>query len=486
MPDQVAPSSPAAKIPQRSPTPARNAVSPAKEAPASVAGTAPAQQPVQKRAMKRVPAAVRASSSTPAAPVPPAKEASVSAPAVPKPAAAPASASPASPAPVAKAASKKKQKKTAPASKKHFSTSAIAKQKKKKRKRNYRFLGLSTKEKVLFAKHLSVMLDSGIPLREALEVMKGQVSSKSLRIMLPIMIRDLSDGYTLSTSLGKFPRAFKPFSVNIIRVGESSGTLANALQYLSKQLQKSRELSGKIRGALFYPAIIFVGAVGIASYLAFYILPRLIPLFSSLKINLPLTTRLLLASSDFLVHHWLPVLLGFAGFIALLIILYRIRPIRYQIHGFILRVPIFGKLVIAMQVSFFTRILGTLLISGVQIVEAIQVTSESTSNLVYKKALGRLAKNVERGEAITDELVKTQHLFPKITIGMIKVGDRTGKLADSLMNAAEFSEKEVDELTKNLSTLIEPITLLIVGGLVGFIALSIITPIYQLTQGVGG
>jgi type IV pilus assembly protein PilC len=367
--------------------------------------------------------------------------------------------------------------------KRHFSTKEFA-EKRKKKSRKYRFLRLRTKEKVMFAKHLSVMLDAGIPLREALEVIEDQVSSKSLRIIIHIMIKDLTDGFTLSSSLSKFPHAFKPFSVNIVRVGEASGTLSNALRYQSDQLQKSHELQGKIRAALFYPLIIFVGAIGIASYLSFYILPKLIPLFRSLNITLPITTRVLLASSEFIVDKWFIVVIGTILFFALIIFLYRIRSIKYFVHRTTLYIPVLGRLVISIQVSFFTRILGTLLMSGVQIVQAIKVTSESTSNLVYKRALARVARNVERGEAITEELVKNQHLFPRITTGMVKVGDRTGKLAESLMTAADFSEREVDDLTKSLSTLIEPLTLLLVGALVGFIALSIVTPIYQLTQGV--
>lgn len=367
--------------------------------------------------------------------------------------------------------------------KRRFSTEDIAKKKKKKQRR-YRFLGVGTKEKIMFAKHLSVMLDAGIPLREALEVMEDQMTSKSLRIMLQVMIKDLSDGFTLSSSLAKFPRAFKPFSVNIVRVGESSGTLSNALKYQSDQLKKSHELKGKIQAALFYPFIIFIGAIGIACYLSFYILPRLIPLFQSLNVELPITTRLLLSTSAFLVNNWIIAIMGIVALIVLIVFLYHIRSVKYFVHRSILHIPVIGRLSKSIQVSFFTRILGTLLMSGVQIVQAIKVTSESTSNLVYKQALAKVALNVERGEAITEQLVKNQHLFSRITTGMVKVGDRTGKLAESLLNAAEFSEREVDDLTKSLSTLIEPLTLLLVGALVGFIALSIVTPIYQITQGI--
>lgn len=347
-----------------------------------------------------------------------------------------------------------------------------------------KYLSISGREKIMFAKHLAIMLDSGIPLKEALEVMSGQVSTKNLQRMLTVMIRDLSDGFTLSSSLEKFPRVFKPFSVSIIRVGESSGTLPNALHYQAQQLEKSKDLEGKMRGALIYPCILFVGAIGISAYLAFGILPKIMPMFSSLDVELPPTTRILLAASGFITSRWIVIVVVTAVLVFGFMALYRIKPVRFFIHRVMLKIPVFGPLLKSIQVAFFTRILGILLTSGVQIVQAIAVTSTSASNMVYQKQLKMISERVERGESITDELEKMPELFPKITTGMIKVGDRTGHLAQSLMNAAEFSEKEVDEGTKTLSTLIEPIALLSIGGLVGFIALAIITPIYKITEGI--
>lgn len=347
-----------------------------------------------------------------------------------------------------------------------------------------KYLTIGAREKITFAKHLAIMLDSGIPLKEALEVMSGQVSSKNLQRMLSVMIRDLSDGFTLSSSLEKFPRVFKPFSISVIRVGESSGTLPSALKYQGQQLEKERDLDGKIKGALIYPCIIFFGAIGIAAYLSFGILPKMMPMFTSLNVDLPPTTKALLAMSDFIRFKWMYILAVVAVLTITSVLLLRVRAIKLAFHKMLLRIPVFGPLMRAVQVAFFTRILGILLSSGVQIVQAIAVAAVSSSNLAYQNKLKEISERVERGESITDELEKNPQLFPRMTTGMIKVGDRTGHLAESLMNAAEFSEKEVDEETKTLATLIEPITLLLVGGLVGFIAISIITPIYKITDGI--
>jgi type IV pilus assembly protein PilC len=347
-----------------------------------------------------------------------------------------------------------------------------------------KFLNISVDNKIMFSKHLAIMLEAGIPLREALEIMKEESLSKPIQRILTVGIADLSNGFTLSSTLEKFPRVFAPFSVNIVRVGESSGTLAKALLYEATELEKSHELAGKVKGALTYPTIIFCGAMGIAGYLAFYILPKLIPVFGAMSVKLPATTKALMAASAFIRTQWLLCIGVLAFIVGMFVVAWKIRPIRFALESFILRIPLFGRLMRGVQVARATRIFGTLLASGVQIVEAIRITSNSTENLVYKRTLERIAVDVERGEEITNQLAKERKLFPAIVTGMVKIGDRTGKLSESLITAAEFSEREVDNLTKTLATLIEPLTLILVGGLVGFIAISIVSPIYELTSGM--
>ncbi len=169
-------------------------------------------------------------------------------------------------------------------------------------------VGLS--DKILFAKHLAVMLEAGIPLRDALEVLKEQVSNKSLRHILGIMIKDLSGGQVLAFSLAKFPRVFDPFFVNVIEVGEASGTLPASLNYLAAQLEKTQDLRGKTRNALIYPFVVFIGAIGIGIYLGFFMLPQLVPLFASLNTELPPTTRILLFITAWLRSSWVEFLIA--------------------------------------------------------------------------------------------------------------------------------------------------------------------------------
>lgn len=346
------------------------------------------------------------------------------------------------------------------------------------------FMRVKASDQVNFARYLAVMLDAGIPLHEALGVLKAQIDDPSLQYVLQTAIADLGDGLPLHTSIAKFPKLFDVFFINSLGVGESTGTLASTLRYLAIQLEKSEDIRGKVKSALLYPAIVFVGALGIGGYLAFFMLPKILPMFTSLNVTLPPTTRALLAISGWLTAYW-P---WFIGIVVVVIVgggaLMRIPVVRFAAYALLLRIPVAGKLVQNLQTAKFSRILGTLLTSGVTIVTALTVTADSTDNPVYKKELGIIAHEVEGGKTIGDELRLHERLFSRTTASMVGIGERTGKLSDSLIALAEFTEREVDAMTRNLSTLIEPITLIVVGLLVGFIALSIITPIYQITQGI--
>jgi len=297
-------------------------------------------------------------------------------------------------------------------------------------------------------------------------------------------LADLADGFPLSSSLAKYPRIFDSFLTSIIAVGEESGSLSGQLLYLAIQLEKKQELTSKVRGALFYPLVVMTGALGVGTYLAFFLLPKLLPLFNSLHIELPITTRILLAFSKGLLLYWMWVGGGLILAVIIGIVLWQFRPIKHFGHRMLLAMPIFGRLVRDIQLVQINRVLGTLLKSGLQIVPALKVTSASVSNLVYVDALDETVIAVERGETLASTLKGWKRLFPGTAVSMIGVGERTGSLPRSLLAMADFSEREVDNLTKNLSALIEPLLLLILGVVVGFVALSIITPIYQLTQGM--
>lgn len=345
---------------------------------------------------------------------------------------------------------------------------------------------IGRKDKILFTKYLAVMLDAGIPLQESLKSLYDQFKSSSLRYIINQAVNDLSNGLPLGESLAKFPKIFNSFFLNIISIGETSGSLPSSLKYLTAEQEKTEDLTGKIRNALVYPAVVFAGAVGIGIYLAFFLLPKLLPLFKSLKIQLPLTTRILLALTDWLASFWFITIAGLAVIALIAAVLIRVKSVKFLLQRIVISIPIFGTLSRDTQISQFSRILGTLLASGVKIVPALRITSDSVSNLVYQKELLIISSLVERGETIGAELKKHPGLFSLSAASIVSVGERTGKLSESLLSLADFTEKEVDNITKNLTTLIEPLILILVGVIVGFVALSIVTPIYQLTQGLSG
>lgn len=343
---------------------------------------------------------------------------------------------------------------------------------------------VSIKEKIFFAKHLSVMLKAGIPIHEALAALEEQATSPSLKHVMRTCMADVAGGELLATGLEKFPSAFDAFFVNVVRVGETSGTLSASLLYISTQLEKTREIQSKIRAALVYPIIVFVGALGMGGYLAFFILPKLIPLFTSLDTELPTTTRMLLAITNFTMQHWPWVIGGIIVLVIAFILALRIRKFRKFIHRLFLIIPLIRTLSREIQSTQFALILGTLLTAGVKVVPALRITANSLRNLMFSDFLNGVANHVEFGETIGSQLKSAHRLFSRTTTSMIEVGERTGRLSESSLTLAEFSEKEVDNLMKNLSALIEPFVLILVGVIVGFIAFSIISPIYQLTQAV--
>ena len=248
------------------------------------------------------------------------------------------------------------------------------------------------------------------------------------------------------------------------------------------QLEKSHELKGKIHSALFYPIIVFVGAGGIGTYLSFFLLPKLIPLFGSLGADLPATTRALLVTTTAMRAYWQWFLVGATVIIGALLLLLRLAPVRLAIHAIILRLPVIGKLDRMIQTTQAARILGTLLTAGVKVVPALRITSGSLKNLVYRNELQTIATFVERGETISQELTRRPHLFDATAVSIIRVGETTGRLSESLLSLAGFTETELDQEVENLSSFIGPVVLILVGFLVGFLALSIISPIYQITQ----
>ena len=345
------------------------------------------------------------------------------------------------------------------------------------------FSRVSIQDQVLFAKHLSVMTKAGMPLLDSLQLIKKQTKSKTMARIIDQIVTDVSNGQFLSASMEKYRNIFGDFAVNIIRVGEASGILYENLTYLAEELKKRKELRGKVMGALAYPMIILVATTGIVGILTMYVFPKILPIFKSLRVDLPPTTIALIFISDFMTKYGIYLGIGILLF-AIIVwqLTARIKPLKFLFHQLLLMMPIFGKISQNYNLANFSRTLGLLLKSDIKVVEALFITSDTLTNLVYKKTVKDIADNVTRGGEISQHMADKTKLFPVTLAQMIAIGEKTGNLSESLLYLSEYYEGELNDLTKNLSTILEPILMIVMGVIVGFIALSIITPIYEVTK----
>mgnify|MGYP001618064610 CR=1 FL=1 len=346
-------------------------------------------------------------------------------------------------------------------------------------------LRVPLQEKVMFARHLSIMTKAGMSLIDALTMLQKQTKSRSFSKILEQVVKDVSQGQFLADSFEKYKNIFDPLFINIIRVGETGGILSENLNYLSEELKKKSEMRKKVIGALIYPIIILVATLGITALLTIFIFPKILPVFTSLNINLPATTKLLIAISNLLTEKGFLSLMVLVGIIFAVWLLTHIRKVKFTFHWLLLKLPIVSKMSRSVNMTNFSRTLGLLLKSDIKIVEALNITADTLSNLVFHEEIKNMAVNIQKGEFISKYLLMKKNLFPPMLANMVAVGENTGNLSETLLYLSEFYESEVSELTKNLATTMEPILMLTMGIIVGFVALSIITPIYQVTQTVG-
>lgn len=346
------------------------------------------------------------------------------------------------------------------------------------------FLRVSLNDKILFVQHLSIAIKSGMSLYDGLFMIRKQTRSKSLKKILDTLISDVESGMFLSTSLEKFKAVFGDLFVNVVRVGEASGTLTENLNYISHEMKKTGALRRKVRGALIYPAIVLTLTVVIATGMVVFVIPKLLTVFSSVEFELPLPTRILIGISDFLRTSWQWILAGGTVFIFGSWFLLKIQLIRYYLHYVFIVSPIFGRMVREVNMSSISRTLALLLKSGTKIVETINITATTTQNLVYRKELLQAVELAKTGEYLSRHLSTNERLFSPIMTNMISVGENTGNLTENLDYISNYYEEAVDDFTKNLSSILEPLLLIFLGVVVGFIALSVVLPIYQVTQSI--
>ncbi|MDO8572851.1 MAG: type II secretion system F family protein [bacterium] len=343
---------------------------------------------------------------------------------------------------------------------------------------------IKLQDKIIFARNLSAMINAGLSLSRALGVLERQTTNLKFKKVLQSLTENISKGKSLSDGMKEYPKVFPQLFVSMVGAGEESGNLADSLLIVGNQLEKTYLLKKKIKGAMIYPAIVISAMVVIAILMFIFVVPTLSDTFTSMNVKLPTSTSIIIGISEFLRDH---------GILALIIVVVAVVVISMAIRTplgkryaelILLHLPIISKIVKESNAARTTRTLSSLLSAGVDVVEALSITKSVVQNSYYKDVLTIAGENVQKGIPLSSIFMENSKIYPVLVGEMIEVGEETGKLSDMLLRVAEFYESEVDTATRDLSTIIEPILMVVIGGGVGFFAISMITPMYTIMTGI--
>jgi len=346
------------------------------------------------------------------------------------------------------------------------------------------FRGVKMHDKIIFARNLAAMIEAGLSVTRALAVMEKQTKKVKLKEVLKGLDDDISKGISLSESMKRRPETFSPIFVSMVRAGEESGNLSGSLKTVSLQMEKTYSLTKKVKGALMYPAVIFGIMLIIGVLMLVYMVPTLTATFQGLGVQLPLSTRIIVGISDFLRFHYLIALS------AVLIVVFSFSFLMKSVSGrrafdyMSTRFPVVGPIVKEINAARMARTLSSLMSSGVDIVVALAVTQDVLQNSYYRQVITEAQASIEKGEPISSVFIKHEDLYPIFVGEMMSVGEETGKMGEMLLGVAVFYEDEVDQKTKNMSTLIEPFLMVFMGIAVGFFAVSMLAPTYSLVNAI--
>jgi type IV pilus assembly protein PilC len=345
---------------------------------------------------------------------------------------------------------------------------------------------VTTKELAIFTRQFSVMIDAGLPLVQCLEILAGQQENKAFQKILTGVRGSVEGGATLSASMRNYPKVFDDLYVNMVEAGETGGILDTILQRLSSYIEKNVKLVRAVKSAMIYPSSVLGITVMVIGLLLWKVVPVFASLFAGLGVALPTPTRIVIGMSNF-VGGWG----GFAVVVAAIAAFFGIRAAygtptgKYRIDAIMLKMPLIGPLLRKIAVARFTRTLGTLISSGVPILEGLDITARTSGNAVIEKAISQVRKAVEAGRNLVDPLKETD-VFPGMVTQMIGVGEQTGAMDAMLQKIADFYEDEVDAAVKDLLTAMEPMMILFLGIVVGGIVISMYLPIFSLIAKLGG
>ncbi len=342
------------------------------------------------------------------------------------------------------------------------------------------FAKVKVSEQIIFTRNLSGMVLAGLSLSRAISVLQKQTKNPKLSAILTSMATDINSGGTFSSALSRFPDVFSNLFVSMVRAGEESGNLAGALSDIGINLEKAHALTKKIHGALIYPGIIMSAMLVIGVLMFAFVVPTLAGTFKSLGVTLPASTQLIIFLGNFFSNHLLLTFVIIIGVAFGLYALFRAKFIAKYIDFIILKIPVVSSLVKEVNTARTARTVSSLLLSGVAITRAVEITEDVVQNVYYKEVLNEAKIAIEKGDPFSKAFENHTNLYPIMMSEMIQVGEETGKLSDMLLQIALFYEEAVENKTKNLSTIIEPVLMIFIGAGVGFFAISMISPLYSI------
>lgn len=335
-------------------------------------------------------------------------------------------------------------------------------------------------DKIIFARNLGNMLDAGLSFTRALSVMEKQTKNQKLKAVFQSITSDISSGKTFHESLQKFPKVFPTIFVSMVKAGEESGNLSESLKTIADQMEKTFQLQKKVKGAMVYPGVILTVMLVIGIILMVTVVPKLTKTFKDVQAELPASTKFIIWLSDTLSSHIVLFLVAVIVLVVSVIALAKSTKGRRVFDWLSVRLPVIGSIVVESNSAKTTRTLSSLVASGVNLIQSVEITRDVVQNSYYKNVLDETIKAVEKGKSLTTAIEQNQKLYPIFVTEMISVGEETGKLASMLQGTASFYENEVEQKTKDLSTIIEPMLMVIVGAAVGFFAIAMITPMYSV------
>lgn len=347
------------------------------------------------------------------------------------------------------------------------------------------FGGVKQKEIVVATRQLSTLIDAGLPLLRSLNILVAQLKPSKLRDILRECAADIQTGSTFSDALAKHPKQFDRLFVNMVRAGEVGGMLEVVLQRLAIFMERREALKRRVKGAMIYPVAVLLIAAGIVAFLLVKVVPVFAEIFEEFGADLPAPTKFLIACGDFMLYSWWKLIVAIDAIIITLKLLSKSEAVKRVFDRVILKVWLIGDLVTKVAVARFARTLGTLITSGVPILQALKITRETIGNSVIQNAVDRVHDSIKEGDTIAAPLDETK-VFPAMVVNMIDVGEETGQLDQMLMKVADIYDAEVETAVEAMLALMEPMIIIVLGGIIGFIVVSLYLPIFTLGDAISG